>query len=483
MIPRRTLLTLAGTAASRALDASFAARAAELAAPPAHPMLTAGFAPILDEVDLPALIIRGEIPAALRGGAYLRNGPNPQFAPESYTFPFDGDGMIHALSFSPDGRAAYRNRFVLTRGLAAERRAGRALYGGLAAPRRPDPALLRPGEDRGPFKNLANTSVIRHAGRLLALWEGGAPYELGPDLATIGPMDFEGRLPRVTAHPRVDPATGELVMFAYEAGRPELDLMVADAAGRITERRSIPIGHSLMIHDFAITPRHLVFLCCPLVFDVEAGSRPGGRFLQWRPGLGTRIALVERHGPGIRWFDTEPFFTYHLVNAHEAAAEVVVDFVRYAGFGTPRARLERARLGAAGARLETLDERGCELPRVDPRRVGQPHAHAWLVAKGSDRLPRGVSDSLAHWDAAGGALRLQSFGPGQEVDEPVFVADPARGAEGGWLMAYVYDRAADTSRLVILDALDLSRSVAEVFIGRRVPHGLHGNWMPDFRIG
>ncbi len=479
MIPRRTLIALTAAGGSGPLPGEAAAE------PPPPVMLTGGFAPVPDEVDLAALEIRGTIPEALRGGAYLRNGPNPAFRPEGYTYPFDGDGMIHALAFDERGQARYRNRYVATRGLAAERRAGRALYGGLMAPRRPDPALLLPGDDPGPFKNLANIAIIRHAGRLLALWEGGEPYELGPDLSTRGPTDFGGALPRMTAHPRLDPATGELLVFSYQAGSPLLDLAVLDAAGGVGRQRRIDLGQSLMIHDFAITENWLVFLCCPLVFDLEAARR-GGRFLEWRPEAGTRIALVPRGDGAIRWFDTEAFFCFHLMNAFETPdGTVAADFIHRAGFGVPGTRLERVILGADGARMETLDDQACEFPRVDPRFVGRPYTQGWLALRSGAALPPGVHDTIGRFDLTRGRMERRAFGPGQEVDEPVFVPDPARGPVAGWLLAYVYDRAGDRSRLVVLDAADIAapEPVAEVLIPRRVPHGLHGAWMAGFALG
>ena len=138
-----------------------------------NPFLSGGFAPVEDELDVARLRVKGEIPAVLRG-TYMRNGPNPAYPPLVYTYPFDGDGMIHAVTFK-DGRASYRNRFVVTQGLAAERKAGRALYGSVMRPIQPDPASLGQDPEPSRIKNVANTNVVHHAGRYLALYEGGCP--------------------------------------------------------------------------------------------------------------------------------------------------------------------------------------------------------------------------------------------------------------------------------------------------------------------
>ena len=150
--------------------------------------LQGNFAPVDDEIDVERLEVTGAIPPHL-SGAFLRNGPNPVFDPLGDYHWFDGDGMLHRITLR-DGVASYRNRWIATRGLAAERRAGRALYGGMSHYAPPDPALV--GDEM--MKNLANTNVVRHAGRILRLWEAGLPTRVTPDLATIGPFDFDGRL-------------------------------------------------------------------------------------------------------------------------------------------------------------------------------------------------------------------------------------------------------------------------------------------------
>ena len=176
----------------------------------ANPFLSGGYAPVERELTISELPVTGRIPAEIRG-VFRRNGPNPAFTPLSYTYPFDGDGMVHAVSLG-DGKAAYRNRFVDTPELRAERKAGRALYGGIARPVMPDPALLPPGTPAGPIKNVANTNIIRHGGKLLALYEAALPHELDEELRSKGTYDFAGALTgSMTAHPVLDPVSGEMV--------------------------------------------------------------------------------------------------------------------------------------------------------------------------------------------------------------------------------------------------------------------------------
>lgn len=427
-----------------------------------------GFAPVLDELTVDNLPVRGEVPREI-AGTYLRNGPNPAYSPLSYTYPFDGDGMIHGVTFE-GGKVSYRNRFVLTDGLREERRADRALYGGLMGP--------------GQSKNVANTNVVRHAGRILALYEGGLPYELSPALETKGRYDFAGKThSAVTAHPRIDPQTGEMVIFRYSIRHPYLVVSVVDAAGNLVRETPVDTPTAYMVHDFVVTASHIVFFLCPSVFDLETAR--AGQFLRWEPGRGTRIAILRRDGTGgVRWVQDEPYFIFHFLNGYDASGgRIVADFVQHGAFMAPGAppMLWRAEIDPAAGTIKRtqLDQRIGEFPRVDPARSGLVHRYGWLpVKREGDAI--GAFGAIARYDLESNDVALHDFGQGREVDEPLFVPRAgARGESEGWIMIYVYDRATDGSVLAILDALDIARPpVAEVTMPRRVPHGLHGNWLP-----
>ncbi|CAH2599455.1 Dioxygenase [Rhodovastum atsumiense] len=453
-----------------------------------NPFLKGGFAPVRDELTVEALPVRGELPKDL-AGVYLRNGPNPEFKPLSYTFPFDGDGMVHALALQ-EGRASYRNRFVLTPGLRAEQRAGRALYGGMLTPRWPDPALIGPDGDPSPFKNTANTNVIHHGGRTLALWEGGLPIELGPDLRTIGPCDFNGQVRTAfTAHPQTDPHTGELLAFRYVPTPPYLFLIVIDPTGQHAREIPIDVAAPFMVHDFTVTPRYAIFFLCPTLIDPASAIR-GRRLLSWEPERGTCIALVPRDGCGpVRWFRTDPFFVFHFMNAFEQAERIAVDYVQHASFGggmsTAMPSLWRMELDPATglARRSQLCDHIAEFPRIDRQVAGRRNRYGWMPLAGRHRGPASTFSAVARYDFLRGDVAVHDFGQGQEMGEPVFIprpgADPSRRAEGdGWIGAYVYDLAADATRFVLLDAVDIvAPPLAEIMLPRRVPHGFHGNWI------
>ncbi len=451
--------------------------------PASNPFLLGGFAPVQDELTVESLPLRGEIPRDIVG-VYMRNGPNPAYPPISYFYPFDGDGMIHALYFE-NGRVSYRNRFVDTAGLKAERRAGHAIYGGLFKPIPPDPAFVPPDGDPSPFKKVANTHVIRHGGRYLALREDDLPYEMTRELETVGKWDFHGAVrDTVTAHPKIDPATGELFMFRYSARPPYLVLRVVDPSGRLVRQVPLDVPAAFVVHDLAITSNHVVFFLCPFVMEPDVADR-GAPFFDWQPERGTRIAVIRRDGAGpTLWFATEPFFMFHFMNAHETENGIATEYCQFASLpnaGNPPA-LWRMTLDfkTGGAKREQLDERPGEFPRVDPRTWGRPYRYGWLPVATQQKRAPGTWSALARYDFKTGAIATHDFGPGREIDEPVFVARSGSNGEGdGWIMTYVYDAASDRSTFVILDALDFDRvPIAEIGLPRRVPHGFHGDWMP-----
>jgi carotenoid cleavage dioxygenase-like enzyme len=454
--------------------------------------LRGAFAPVQDEIDATDLPVRGTLPGDLEG-TYLRNGPNPQFAPiGSYTYPFDGDGMIHAVTFE-GGRVSYRNRWVLTRELAAERLAGRALYGGTFTPLDPGPALVGADGEPGPFKNWANTSVVRHLGRLFALWEGGLPYELSSGLATIGECDFHGALPgAMTAHPKIDPVWDELVFFRYDLVAPYLVYGVVGPTGKVTRTEPIDIPDPVMIHDFVATDRHVVFFDSPARFDLDAVTR-GEPVLRWDETRGTRIGVMSRDGDDadMVWMPVENCYAMHFLNGYSDGDTVIVDYVyrRRLDLGptsTPdnAPRLHRAAIDlvAHTVRDELLDERLVEFPRIDDRRTGLRHRYGYLsaVTHGGGGPPGAAFDSLVRFDLNAGTSLEHRFVEGITVGEPVFAPRPDGTAEDdGWILALTYDVTRDASELVVIDAADFAAPpVAIVPIPRRVPAGLHGTWLP-----
>ena len=436
--------------------------------------------------DLPVV---GRIPRELNG-TYYRNGPNPAFPPLGRYHWFDGDGMIHAVTLD-DGRASYRNRYVLSRGLREEQEAGRALYRGLLEFQ----ATEIPG-----FKNTGNTNIVWHAGKLLALVEAALPTRMmaGP-LDTVGEYDFDGRLAGpMTAHPKLDPETGEMLFFGYSPFPPYLTYHVAAADGALVRSEVIDVAWPSMMHDFAITKDHVIFILCPLVFSFERLAERGGAF-SWEPERGTRLGVMPRRGGNadVRWFDTDPSYVFHPMNAYEDGDAIVLDVARYgrldfmsaAAVEEPgyrdanAARLHRWRIDLArgGVASTPLDDIVTEFPRVDERRLGRRHRFGYMAAR-EPELNDGAQPlwtAVRKYDLERGGVTERRFGAGNGVGEPLFVPRTASaGEDDGWVLVLVYDAARDTSDFWILDAQDVAgEPVARVTLPHRVPYGFHGNWV------
>jgi carotenoid cleavage dioxygenase-like enzyme len=449
------------------------------------------FAPVTEETDAADLPVEGELPVEL-DGVYLRNGPNPRFTPlGSYVYPLEGDGMVHGMWLA-DGRARYANRFVQTEALRAEEKAGRALWGGLMTGYCPDASEVGP-ELAGQPKALPDINVVRHGGRLLALAESDCPYCLSPVLETLGRETFDGMLPAgMTAHPKVDPRTGEMAVFCYMLEAPYLTWATIGPDGVVT-RPPTPVSgvdRPVMIHDMALTERFLVLVFAPLYFDLRA-ALSGGSLLSWRPEDGTRIALVPRDGGAVRWSHTDTFWCWHTANAFDDGggpdAPVVVDYVEWTqpgGLvpGRPEGALARATIGprTGAVRRDRLDRGSMELPRIDDRLIGGRHERIALAGvTGRRRLVGGDHDALNFFDTRSGD-RVQWDAGDLAVGEPVFAPRPGTlDAEEGWWVTFATNRTNGESWFLVLPAAEPGRGpVARVRIPTRVPLGLHGSWLP-----
>ncbi|HWA46170.1 MAG TPA: carotenoid oxygenase family protein [Hypericibacter adhaerens] len=477
--------------ASLGLDASQSA-ALETAAitwVSSDPHLSGNFAPVGPELDVPDLpVTAGQIPSDLRG-AYMRNGPNPLYKPIAFAYPMDGDGMIHAVYFD-NGRAHYRNRFVQTAGLTAERRVGHAIYGSFTHPVPIDPKLLQPGDPPGPFKNGAFISILQHGGKLLALDEATTAYEMTMDLDTLGEWKAGTDQPiRLGAHNRRHPQTGALFTLAYSPLRPVVDFHQIDATGNVARSFSIALAAPTMIHDFVLTEQHIVLFACPAVFDAEA-ARQGQPFLQWRPDLGTRIGLIALDGSATQWVDADPFFVFHFANAFERSGQIVVDYVRHdalvLGYSAQVHKpptLHRMTIDIAAGKTSDVEVAALvtEFPRVNDALNALPTRFVYLPTLTDTLLqanpPSATFNTMMRIDSETGDVVRHDFG-NKIAGEATFIPRGTAGEDDGILAVFAFDPVTEASDLVLLDAAHVdSDPVAVIRLPQRVPQGLHGNWM------
>ena len=433
------------------------------------PHMLGGYAPVPDEITVTELPVTGAIPPALTGW-YLRNGPNPREAASAHWFL--GDGMVHGVRIENGRAASYRNRWVRTKAFTD-----------------PDDTEHREKLTGG----AANTHIVRHADRTLALVESSYPYEMtreaGHELETVGVYDFAGRLRTpMTAHPKICPTSGELHFFGYGGLEPPfLTYHRADASGELAISRPVEVAAHTMMHDFHLTAGHVVFMDLPVVFDkAQALSGTPGMPYNWTPEYGARLGVLRRDDPhgAMRWFEIEPCFVYHSLNAHEedGGRRLVLHVIRYDSLGdgahvTGHGSLCRwtIDLVAGTVREELLDDRLAEFPRIDDRLAGLDARYGYAVTGNGTE-----SGAIHRYDLRENTTTSHQLGSGHTPGEAVFVPADDTPEGDGWLMAFVYDALTDRSDLIILDAGDLAAPpVAAIHLPRRVPAGFHGNWLPD----
>src|SRR3954470_9450164 len=267
--------------------------------------LTGNYAPVRDELTEFDLPVEGAIPPELNG-RLLRNGPNPISVedPAKYHW-FTGDGMIHGIELRDGKAVSYRNRWTRTD------QAVEALG---------EPRVEGQPEEVTPIGGTANTHVVEHAGRILALVESSLPTCLSPELETLGRFDFGGKLRSpMTAHPKIDPVTGEMLFFGYNIfGPPYVRYHVADRNGDLVKTEDITFAGPVMVHDFNITENYVVWMDLPVVFDMEMAMQGFFPF-KWDDDYGSRVGVMPRDGgdKDVTWIDIDNCYVFHPMNAYE----------------------------------------------------------------------------------------------------------------------------------------------------------------------
>jgi len=433
--------------------------------------LKGNYAPVFNEITDTNLRVTGSIPKSL-SGLYVRNGSNPKDGQAGHWF--FGDGMVHGIRLEGGQAKWYRNRYVRTpkweKGLDAM-----------------DPETMF-----DPTASAANTHVLGHAGRIWALEEGHLPWELSRELETIGSDDFGGKLKTAfTAHPKLCPETNELHFFGYSAVAPFLTYHVLDGSGQLVHTADITVPAGTMMHDFMITRDHAIFMDLPVVFNLDKmaeGLPPIG----WDDNYGARIGIMPRMGTDkdVRWFNVDPCYVFHPLNAYVDGDEVICDVGRHESMWRgsmdsfePCYMYRWSFNMKTGAVRETqIDDWAHAFPRVDDRVIGLKHRYGWVAGSRPGATGEmGEPGVVARYDMSNGSKTIHDLGPNAHPGEFVFVQDSASANEDeGYAMGFVYDDATDSTDLVILDASDLAKApVARVHLPQRVPFGFHGSWVDD----
>ncbi len=442
--------------------------------------LETNFAPVSGEITAFDLPVIGELPKDLEG-RYLRNGPNPiaEVNPLTHHW-FLGDGMVHGIRLRGGKAEWYRNRYVGSDAVAEH--FGRPIE----------------GPNWGGSRGGANTNVGGFAGTTWAMVEaGGTPVELTYELETVARNDFYGTLPGAfTAHPKVDPFTGEMhaVVYAPSKWFDHVQYVVVGTDGRVRRTVDIPMGMS-MVHDMSLTERFAVVYDLPVTVDLDLAFAGTAFPLRWNPDYGARVGLLPREGQAseIVWIDVPLCYAFHPLNAYDRPdGSIVIDICVYdkifssdtnGPFGDSLPRLERWEIDPVGRRtnVTVIDASGQEFPRHAHKVGTREHRYGYVasvVNEGAGYV--GLGATLKH-DLHTGERTSFDYGVGRGAGEPVFVARPDSSAEDdGWLVTFTHANDGSNASFVVLDAQDLARGpVAEVKLPQRVPHGFHGNWVSD----
>lgn len=454
--------------------------------------------------------IEGEIPDDLQGTLF-RNGPGLL---EIHGFPirhpFDGDGMISAVSFK-DGKVHFRNRFVRTQAYVQEQASEQILYRGVFGTQKPGGLLNNAFDLR--LKNIANTNVLYWGDKLLALWEAAEPHRLDPaTLETIGLEYLDGVLKpgdAFSAHPWIDPSCqfddGEpcLVNFAIKPGlSSKITIFEFNLQGKLLRRHSHSVPGFSFIHDFAITPHYCIFFQNPVGFNpfpFLLGLKGAGECVQYQANQPTRIIMISRQDIDAKPIivETPSGFVFHHANAFEVGNKVFIDSVCYDSL--PQVdpdinykevdfeQLDPGKLWRFSVNLETktverelLESRCCEFPAIHPDKVGRNYRYLYLGAA-HDATGNAPLQAILKIDWQTGERQLHSFAIHGYVSEPIFVPKPNSTAEDdGWLLTMVYDGSHHRSDVVILDSKDLNQKlIAKIHLKHHIPYGLHGSWTSE----
>ena len=433
--------------------------------------LQGNWAPVKEELTVSDLEVKGEVPKEING-LYIRNGMNPRSGFSDHWF--FGNGMLHGFNFE-DGKVSYKNRYVRT------------------------PYYEKDLDIIGSFGDLsaspANTHIIKHADKFLALEEAHLPWEVDENLETKGAYDFNGKLKgAMTAHPRTCPKTGELLFFSYSVmSEPYLTYYRVNPVGKLVQIEPIELPRAVMMHDWNVTENHVVFMDLPIISDMNLAVETGSPF-GFKPEFGARLGVMPREGSNsdVRWFDIDPCYVFHPLNSYEDGNKIILHVCRQQeamvggfqdiyGGETTVARLWKwtIDLELGSVKEEQIDDAPCDFPRIDDRRIGFKNDYGYFTTLETDVESLTIGRHLLKYDLVNGKRLTHDLGENVTGGEALFVPRTANSSEDdGWVISLAYEAETDRSKLLIINSQDFeSAPVAEIYAPQRVPNGAHGSWV------
>ncbi len=470
--------------------------------PNEHPYLNGAWAPITKEYDATEMEVMGEIPRDL-SGVYVRNCENPVHDPIGLYHPFDGDGMVHVMSFR-DGKAEYHNRFIRTKGFLAEEEAGRALWAGIAE--NPKKSERAGWGAHGSIKDSSSTDVVIHAGQILStFYQCGEGYRIDP--YTMEQYGAEGWVPidGISAHPKVDEATGELLFFNYSKHAPYMHYGVVGADNRLKHYIPIELPGPRLPHDMAYTKNYSIIADLPLFWDPEA-LKLGFHAARFYPDIPTRFAIVPRYGDvsEIRWFEAEPTYVLHWMNAWEEGDEIVLDgyfqedpqpgplkgmepqigqLMAYLDEHSMKPKLHRWRfnLKTGETREERLDDRILEFGSFNTQYAGERTRYLYSTYTKPGWF---LFTGLVKHDYETGTSQTLDFGENRFGSEAPFAPRVnAKDEDDGYLVSFITDMNENRSECIVVDAKNIEAGpVCRIMLPQRITSGTHATWASHEQI-
>ena len=465
-----------------------------------HPYRNGAWKPMATEYDATDLdVISGEIPKDLTG-VYLRNTENPLLPAIGRYHPFDGDGMLHAISFE-NGKASYRNRFVQTKGLKAEIEAGEPLWAGIIES--PLQSKCEGWGARTKMKDASSTDVVVHAGVAVStFYQCGDGYLLDPrTLEDKGTAHWAKGLPNdtgVSAHTKVDENTGELLFFGYGTRAPYMHYGVVDASGKLVHLTPIELPGPRLPHDMCFTDNYAILNDFPSFWD-PALMEKGVYRAKFHADMPSRFGIVPRRGTNadVKWFEASPTYVLHFVNAFEDGDEIVLDGF-HQGIPMPKIRPEDGPWGAMGKLLDThelhtrlcrwrfnlktgkttesfLDDQFLEFPTINQKVAGKAYRYAYCTT-----MERGsfLFKGIHRYDLKDGTKVGYEYPKGVYASESPFAPrDGATSEDDGYVVTFTIDLNENMSTCDVFDAKDLAKGpIARVRLPERISSGTHSYW-------
>lgn len=474
------------------------------------------FAPERFESTVYDCEVIGEVPKDING-AFYRVGADWFYPPK---FSDDGilnaDGYISMFRFR-NGIVDYSGRWIKTHRFKVQLAANRQLYGYYRNPFTDDPSVRDPS--RPNLRTVANTAPIFHAGKLFALKEDGLPHQIDPlTLDTIGPYDFDGawKSQTFTAHPKIDPVSGELICYGYEATGDASDdvfIYTVDKTGHVTREVRIKVPYVSELHDIAITRDHIIIPLYPLVTSKE-WLDAGNIHWAWDARLPSYVGVLPRNGDAkdLIWFKGPKGAAVHTLNASTQGSKIVLDapisdgnpFPFFPNIdGTPfNPELAMTTIRRWTMDLNDKDRTWHEenlfpqapggLGRIDDRFISLPYRYAYMgyfdptrpfLPPPPDGMPSfPPTNCYGRFDMKEGRLDTFEAGPEGSLQECCFVPKSKDAPEGvGYLVGVFGNAVEKRSELIMLDAQTM-KEIARVILPFRISEQVHGCWARDDEI-